>query len=89
MADGVVHEEGRIEGDLGEWLSLKVWDEPWALRLGSDSFKPLYAKEAEELGYEEDNPVILLRRQSDDVVFEVDIDVTARKTSHTLHAKRG
>jgi hypothetical protein len=72
-----VRERGRIEGDLGEWLTQKIWDES-RLHLGAAQFRPLYSEEAEELGYDDDDPEVLLRRESDGAVFEADIEVTVR-----------
>lgn len=67
-----------IEGDLCTAFAEYVWDRPYALTLGGGKFRSLYAEEAEELGYGEDDATVLLRRESDGKVFEVDIDVTVR-----------
>lgn len=75
MTGDEVRERGRMEGELGEWLTQKVWDES-SLRLAGAQFRPLYAEEAEELGYEDDDPAVLLRRESDGRVFEASIEVT-------------
>lgn len=72
-------ERGAIEGSLGQWLTDQVWDQfrPMSL-MGAGTFRPLYLEEAQELGYGDDDPAILLRRESDGKVFEAEIDVTVR-----------
>ena len=71
-------ERHAIEGDLCTALAEYVWDRPYALTLGGGKFRSLYAEEARELGYGEDDAAVLLRRESDGQVFEVDIDVSVR-----------
>jgi len=78
-----LRERCHIESDLHERLSMAIWDES-RLHLGTAMFRPLYAEECEELGYSDEDGAILLRRKSDGAVFEIDLDVTARKTSHVL-----
>lgn len=78
-AEDAIREQGRLEGELGEWLNVKVNDEPGTLLLGSaGAFRTLTIEEARVLGYDDDDPVILLRRKSDGKVFEADIEVTVR-----------
>jgi hypothetical protein len=69
-------EQCAIEGGLWDALAQHVWDHNGPLRLNGGSFRPLYAEEAEELGYDDDDAAILLRRESDGKVFEVDVDVS-------------
>jgi hypothetical protein len=69
-------ELNRIAGDLHEWLSNEIHTSPGDLYLGEGEFTSLAPEEAPELGYEDDAPVILLRRESDGRVFAVEIEVT-------------
>lgn len=85
MTDEEFRDRVVIESDLHEELSRHIWDDSY-LYIRGVRFRPVYAEEAEELGYSEDDSVILLRRGSDGAVFEIEIDVTARKTSHVLAA---
>lgn len=89
MAEDEIRERARIEGDLGEWLCQKIWDSFGTLRLGGSNFRPLDSEECEELGNDDDDPAVLLRRESDGQVFEVDIDVTARKVSAPAKTAEG
>lgn len=71
-------ERHAIEGDLWDFLAQRVWDHFGLLSLGGADFRALYAEEARELGYDDDDAAVLLRRESDGAVFEIDIEVTAR-----------
>jgi hypothetical protein len=74
----LARERGHIEGFLAEWLTVKITDESmfW---VGGDDFAALYAEEARVLGYDDDDPVILLRRKSDGIIFEVEIWPAVRR----------
>lgn len=75
----VFRERGHIEGFLGEWLDSQIIEHYGSLSVGGDDFKALYLEEAQALGYKDDDPTILIRRESDGIVFEVEIDVTVRR----------
>jgi hypothetical protein len=77
-------ESGRIGEFLTEWLAGKITDESrlWI----SDDFTPLCIEEARVLGYADDDPVILLRRKSDGVIFEVEIEAAVRRAGTQVRA---
>lgn len=75
--DAEARERWAVEADLAAALCEYVTDRPYPLSLGGGKFRPLYLEEAEELGCRDDE-VILIRRESDGAVFEVDVDVTVR-----------
>ena len=62
------------EVDLDDFLSRKIWDHMQPLRLGGETFEVVGDDDVP--GYDE--YAILLRRESDGQVFEVDLDVTFR-----------
>ena len=74
-----IRERGHIEGRLSEWLATKINDEYLSMNLGGEDFRPLCLEDGRELGYGDDDPVILLRRKSDGAVFEVEIEPTVRR----------
>lgn len=74
----LARERGRIEGFLAEWLAGKIADASCVPVMGDD-LVPLWLEEARVLGYADDDPVVLLRRKSDGVVFEVEIDPVVRR----------
>jgi len=64
------------DGDLGRMLCEHIWDMCNGLRLGGDKFEVVGGEEVP--GYEDDDFAVLLRRTSDGLVFEAEIDVTLR-----------
>jgi hypothetical protein len=49
------------------------------IRVGSDTLRMAYAEEAEPFGYDDDDPEIILRRESDGAFFEMDLEVIVRR----------
>ena len=66
----------RREGDLGLKLCNYVWDHYGVLRLGAEEFESVSCDEVP--GYEDAEYAVLLRRKSDGLVFEAEIDVTIK-----------
>ena len=85
----LIRERGHIEGHLAERLALHISEHYGPISAGSDEFRPLFLEEAKALGYDDDDPVVLIRRESDGVVFEVGVDVTARRVPTEAGAGRG
>lgn len=73
-----LREQAHIGGRLGAWLSEKLYCELGTFSFGAGAFTMPYAEEVKELGYDVDDSVILLRREADGKVFEVEIEVIVR-----------
>jgi hypothetical protein len=68
-----------LEAVLTEWLERFFWDLLAPVRIGGREFRSLYLEESRALGYADSNPVVLLRREDDQAVFEVAIGMTVRE----------
>jgi hypothetical protein len=66
-----------LAGDLAQVLAEHVWNLPRSISADGEEFFPVGCEEVP--GYEDDEDAVLLRRESDGVVFEVDIDVCIRR----------
>ena len=75
--DCTARECAKIEGYLSELFTSRMIDAYPALRIGDGKFRPLTLEEGEALGFEHD--ALLIARESDGQVFEIEIDVTAWK----------
>ena len=65
--------------DLSGYLSQHVIDElhnTSSFSLGAERFRMAYAEEAAGLGWDEDDPALLIRRESDGALFEVELEAT-------------
>lgn len=65
-----------IEADLASALLDHVADLPYAITLGGEKFRAAYPGDVP--GFKFGDDVVLLRREPDGKVFEVDIDVSVR-----------
>lgn len=84
-----LRERSHIGGFLAEWLSLKIIEHYGPIPVGGADFKALDLEESRELGYDDDDPVILIRRESDGVVFEVEIEPVVRRVPTEAEAAEG
>jgi len=74
----------RMELDcwLGEWLTDEMTMSVRTLRLGpAGTFRMAYMEEAEAIGYDGNDQTILIRRESDGQLFEVEIEVMTRRAT--------
>jgi len=62
------------DGDLSLHLCEHLWGNFDTLHLGGEDFEMVSGEEVP--GYEDDNFAVLLRRKSDGLVFEAEIDVS-------------
>lgn len=76
-----------IEGWLNESFTYRVLDAYPALRIGKGKFRPLTPEEGKPLGFGDE--ALLIVRESDGQVFEIEIDVTAWKLKDKTVAWEG
>lgn len=74
-----LRERSHIEGFLAEWFGSQIIEHHGSIPVGGDYFKALYLEEAAELGYGKDDTTILIRRESDGAVFEVEVEPVVRR----------
>lgn len=66
---------GHVSGYLADILAGRLG----VFRLGGEAFRAGSLEDAESLGWDADDPVLLIRRESDGALFEVTVDVDARR----------
>lgn len=81
MTDDTAFRETRgLAGWLCQWICEEIWGHCCPLHLDGQDFRPASDEEFADLGYPEDeNTVLLLRRESDGAFFEVELDADVRR----------
>jgi hypothetical protein len=63
-----------LAGEVSQWLFDEWCAEFGDLRLGGEKYRRAGLEDAEELGYGDDNTTLLIIRESDGKVFEVELE---------------
>lgn len=76
-----VREAGHLAGVIHDHLTELVNDglHPIRDRANHTELRGAYSEEARALGYDDDDPELILVRESDGVFFEVELDATVRR----------
>jgi hypothetical protein len=73
-------EIGRLTGEISLYLCEYMWSGLGSLEFGGQEFQVADSDDYRNLGYaDDDNEVVLLRRESDGAYFEADIEVMVRR----------
>jgi hypothetical protein len=82
-----IRERNHLEGVIGEYLARKIHDDLNPIRDGGNEYRAAYSEEAVELGYDDDDPEVIIRRNADGAYFEVEIDIYVRPVAPPEEAK--
>jgi hypothetical protein len=79
----VSEDADKLGGHLGLWLCERMWNEYGALRLGAEKYRVASAEDYEAWGYDSHDVTgpTLLVREPDGQVFEIEVDVHARRVA--------
>lgn len=73
-----------LSGHLSQYVAGKLSDTWGAFDLGGERFRMGTLDEARSLGWSDEDPQLLIRRESDGALFEVEVEVTAQPASAAM-----